>query len=168
MPHEVHHRAVGVGWREEKQGRPVPVAERWRARADRDAGGGLHVARLLPAGHRSGRSGGVLLEVARDGRASRPVRRSRFSLEETVRTCVLRHRVYSRHQCVLEFVATHPQLPPHGVGRRGIVTDLSPSLRNVTATESRTRSASCWQLSLGRREPPVNQGCVVQSPVEAM
>ena len=35
--------------------------------------------------------------------ASRRVRRGRFSLEKTVGTCVLRHRVYSRHQCVLEF-----------------------------------------------------------------
>jgi len=130
------------------------------------------VAQLNPAGgialnSRAGLARGCARRSRKVG-ASLRVRRGRFSMEKTVGTCISRHRVYSRHQCVLEFVAAHPQLPPYGVGWRGIVTDISPRLRNVTATESRTRSASCWQLSLGRREPPVNPGCVDRSRVEAV
>lgn len=39
-----------AGRREEKHGQPVPKVGRWGARADRDAGGGFHIAQLNPAG----------------------------------------------------------------------------------------------------------------------
>ena len=39
-----------AGRREEKHGQPVPKVGRWGARANRDAGGGFHIAQLNPAG----------------------------------------------------------------------------------------------------------------------
>ena len=79
-----------AGWCEEKHGQPIPVVQCCGARADRDAGGGLHMPRLNPTGVTAPdvQAGCCWRdrETVAGGGASRRVRCGRFSLEKTAQS----------------------------------------------------------------------------------